>query len=140
MSCLSNKEELAYELRQAFEAVSPFIEKHTLIVCPQCEDVCCIDKHGRYDEDDILFLSALGVEVVDSNGLKETDPCRYLTEKGCSLPRWRRPFRCTYFFCDTLLRSLEGDDAKFYRAFVDYLQCLIYLRQRLRGLRDDPSK
>jgi len=126
---------LAHELRQTFDLISPFIERHTSIVCPRCKDVCCIDKHGRYDRDDILFLKALGIErLVEDNALRETDPCRYLTEEGCSLPRWRRPFRCTYFFCDPLLKSLQGDDPKFYRTFVDYLQHLISVRGRLLGM------
>jgi hypothetical protein len=135
-TCVSYEEkELACELRQTFDLISPFIERHTSIICPQCEDVCCIDRHGRYDEDDIRFLNALGIEVVmNNNAGGETDPCRYLTEKGCSLPRWKRPFRCTHFFCDPLLKSLETDDPKLYRAFVDYLQHLIYLRQRLLNM------
>jgi len=124
--------ELADELRQAFKAVSPFIEKHTAIVCPECRKVCCIDKHGRYDTNDLLFLRALGVKKRDDlPDREESAPCRYLNEKGCSRERWERPFRCTQFFCDALLKSLENDNAKLYRAFVDYLQHLISVRQRL---------
>jgi len=124
--------ELADELRQAFKAVSPFIEKHTAIVCPECRKVCCIDKHGRYDTNDLLFLRALGVKKHDDlPDREESAPCRYLNENGCSRERWERPFRCTQFFCDALLKSLENDNAKLYRAFVDYLQHLISVRQRL---------
>ncbi|MBI4683059.1 MAG: hypothetical protein HY757_08175 [Nitrospirae bacterium] len=80
------KSELADELKEAFKAVSPFIEKHTLIVCPECEKVCCIDKHGRYDIDDLIFLRALGVEVKNNQpDREETGPCRYMNEKGCLL-------------------------------------------------------
>jgi hypothetical protein len=127
-----NLAELADEVRQAFKTVSPFIEKHTAIVCPECKKVCCIDKHGRYDENDLLFFRALGVNKhhnLPDRG--ESDPCRYLNEKGCSRERWERPFRCTQFFCDALLKSLENDNAKLYRAFVEYLQYLISVRQRL---------
>lgn len=127
-----NLSELADELRQAFKAVSPFIEKHTAIVCPECKKVCCIDKHGRYDKNDLAFIRALGVKKqYDLPDRDESDPCRFLNEKGCSRERWERPFRCTQFFCDALLKSLENDNAKFYRAFVDYLQHLISVRQRL---------
>lgn len=126
--------ELAYEIRDAFDAVSPFIEKHTAIVCPKCRQVCCRDKHGRPDKDDLLFLRALGAEMpagVPERG--ESDPCRFLTDTGCSLQRWRRPFRCTFFFCDPLLKSLEDDNAKLYRAFVQYFQHLVSVRRRLLG-------
>jgi hypothetical protein len=127
-----NRKELAQELRYTFDTVSPFIEKHTSIVCPECEKVCCIDKHGHYDSNDIVFLRALGTEIIyKPPDRKETDPCRFLTDTGCSLERWARPYRCTYFFCDPVLKSLENDNAKLYRAFVEYFQHLVYIRQRL---------
>ncbi len=124
--------DMAQEVKDAFSAVSPFIEKHTSIVCPECEKVCCIDRHGRYDKNDRLFLKALGTErhhiPVDR---EETVPCRFLNEKGCSRRRWERPFRCTHFFCDPLLKSLENDNAKLYGAFIAYLQHLVDVRRRL---------
>ncbi|HDH00812.1 MAG TPA: hypothetical protein ENG80_03255 [Nitrospirae bacterium] len=127
-----DKTELANELKLAFSAVSPFIEKHTSIVCPACEKVCCIDKHGRYDNNDLVFLGPLGADISHNpSGREETDPCRFLDEKGCSRERWQRPFRCTFFFCDALLESLEDDNAKLYRAFTAFLQHLVYVRQKL---------
>ena len=81
-----NKAELAEELREAFDIVSPFIEKHTAIVCPDCESVCCKDKHGRYDENDLVFLETLGVDIPpDIPEKEEMDGCRYIMEKGCPL-------------------------------------------------------
>ncbi|MBI4682066.1 MAG: hypothetical protein HY757_03070, partial [Nitrospirae bacterium] len=85
--------------------------------------------------DDLIFLRALGVEVKNNQpDREETGPCRYMNEKGCLLERWERPFRCTQFFCDALLKSLENDNAKLYRAFVEYLKHLIEVRQRLLDL------
>lgn len=128
----SSAAELAGDLREAFDVVSPFIEKHTAIVCPGCENLCCKDRHGRYDENDLFFLTALGVAVTaDQSGPEESGPCRHMGAMGCSLERWMRPFRCTHFFCDALLKSLENDNAKLYRTFVDYLQHLISIRERL---------
>jgi hypothetical protein len=127
-----DKNALAEELREVFDTVSPFIEKHTAIVCPDCENVCCMDKHGRYDEHDIIFLKALDVDIpADAVEREETDGCRYMTENGCSLERWMRPYRCTFFFCDALLKSLEGDNPKLYRAFREYFDHMVSTRQKL---------
>lgn len=125
--------EIAYEMREMFDLLSPFLEKHTSSICPACENVCCADKHGRYDGDDLLFLDALGIEVPsEETGRKYDDQsCRYMTERGCFLPRWMRPYRCTFFFCDRLLKSIQEGDTKLYRAFIGYFQYLIHLRQRL---------
>lgn len=125
------KKELAQQLKEAFDLVSPFIEKHTAIVCPDCENLCCMDRHGRYDGNDLVFLGALGADTSqDACGREETDGCRYMMETGCSLERWKRPYRCTYFFCNPLLKSME-DDTKLYRAFMTYYEHLVELRGRL---------
>ena len=123
---------LAEDVKAAFIEVSPFIEKHTAIVCPDCENVCCKDKHARHDSDDLLFLNALSAELPsDVPGLEESDPCRNMTDMGCSLERWMRPGRCTTFFCDELLESLQGGDPKLYRAFMIYLKYLADARSEL---------
>ncbi|UCH79961.1 MAG: hypothetical protein JSW20_09425 [Nitrospiraceae bacterium] len=127
-----NTRELALEIKHAFNMVSPFIEKHSARVCPECNNLCCKDKHGRYDKDDVTFLEALGENMLpEFPDRDESGPCRYMAEKGCSIERYVRPFRCTHFFCDPLLKSLENDNAKLYRAFVEYFQHLISIRQRL---------
>ncbi len=93
-----DKKELAHEIKETFNVVSPFIEKHTSLVCPDCVKVCCADKHGRYDSDDLLFLKTLGIKIPQGMpDRKEIEPCRYITDKGCALERWMRPFRCTFF-------------------------------------------
>jgi hypothetical protein len=122
---------IANELKKAFDAVSPFIQKHTAIVCPLCKNVCCINKHGYYDEDDLIFIRILGIKIpsyIPDRG--DIDPCRFLREDGCSLERWMRPFRCTWYFCEPLLESMTGDKARLYREFVNSLQRLISIRQK----------
>jgi len=126
-----NKKEIANELKKIFNAVSPFIEKHTALICPLCERVCCINKHGSHTKDDIYFFTALGIKAPFINrNKKETDPCGYLAENGCSLRRWERPFRCTWFFCDPLLESMKVN-GRAYREFVNSLNTLILVRQKL---------
>ena len=125
-------DDLANEIKEAFNTVSPFIEKHTAIVCPDCNNLCCKDKHGRHDEDDIKFLKAINEPIPpEQTDRNESGPCRYISEKGFSIERYLRPFRCTHFFCDPLLKSLENDNAKLYRAFITYLKHLICSRQKL---------
>ena len=127
----TDKTEIASELKEILEAVSPFIEKHTALICPLCKRVCCINKHGRHTKEDICFFRALGLEEpsIDRYG-KDSDPCGYLAANGCSLHRWERPFRCTWFFCDPLLQSMK-DNCKEYREFVNSLNMLILARQEL---------
>jgi hypothetical protein len=122
----------ARELRCLFDSLTPFIQGHTERVCPVCERVCCIDRHGRYDREDKIFISVLGIQIpAFIHDRKDTDPCRYLTSGGCSIERWQRPFRCTWYFCDALLESMKDDRGKPYRSFVHSLQKLVLIRQQL---------
>ena len=124
----------ARDLKDAVKMVSPFIEKHTSIVCPDCESICCKDKHARYDHNDLVFMKAMEVDTsCDNSGLEEADPCRNMTETGCDLERWMRPFRCTSFFCDPLLKSMEGDNSKLYRAFMMFFEHMVSSRKLLLG-------
>jgi len=133
-STAEGRKEIASQLKEAFKTISPFIEKHTAIVCPECETVCCADKHGRYDSNDLLFHEALGADIMEfPPGREEHDACRFIGDTGCCLERWMRPYRCTFFFCNTLLKSLETDNAKLYGAFIDYFQYLVSLRKELIG-------
>ena len=127
-----NAEELAIEMKEAFKTISPFIEKHTAIVCPECRHLCCKDKHGRYDQDDIIFLHAINAAIPPEQPERDgSGPCRYMRGNGCSIDRYLRPFRCTHFFCNPLLKSLEEDNAKLYSAFIEYFEHLISMRQKL---------
>ena len=130
-----NQIRLAAEIKSLFKTISPFFEKHTSKVCPLCKTVCCINKHGYYSKEDIFFLSVLKVDIpsFEQDGIA-ADPCKFLTEKGCSLQRWMRPFRCTWFFCDPLHRSMLDDNKRVYREFIQTLQKLISVRQKLIDL------
>lgn len=99
----------ARELREAYEAVSLLIEGFTSRICPECRNVCCIDRHGTHEEADILFLEALGGGVPEEPPREsDTEPCRHLGLRGCAIPRWRRPYRCTWYFCPPLLEAMPS--------------------------------
>jgi hypothetical protein len=120
------------DLMNAFDAVSLYIERHTSLVCPSCKNICCINKHGNYDDSDEIFIRALGLGSLEQlYDRMDTEPCRYLQSSGCSLPRYRRPFRCTWYFCEGLLSSMQDDPPREYRAFIRNLENLRLLRQEI---------
>jgi hypothetical protein len=125
---------VAREMKLAYEAVSPFIEKHTARACPSCPKVCCIDRHAVHEEEDTAFFSALGIDPPHMRAKeRDTEPCRHISSRGCSLPRWQRPYRCTWYFCQALLDEMPEENAGEYRKFIGALRRLRLLRQRLLG-------
>jgi len=100
--------ELARKIQDGFEKISPLIQQNTERICPECNSVCCISKHGYYIFEDLIYLCALGRRPADCEfGKNETDPCQFLSHNGCSIDRPFRPSGCTWYFCDPLLEYME---------------------------------
>jgi hypothetical protein len=123
----------AAEIRALIEAVSRDIERHTAAVCTGCSSVCCIHRHSRYDRSDGIFLAALGLDVPEyDSDTEDTAPCRFLGARGCILPRSRRPYRCTWFFCTPLLDHIIGTSGPpDYRRFMRTLRTITEKRTRM---------
>jgi len=100
--------QFAQEVYRGVREVSPFIECITREVCPSCKDVCCINKHGFYNFEDLIYLHALGLKPLPPDFMKkETDPCQFLSPTGCIMERSVRPSGCNWYFCDSLFDSME---------------------------------
>ncbi|MEM2126430.1 MAG: hypothetical protein QXQ53_08550 [Candidatus Methanosuratincola sp.] len=124
--------EKARRVRELIKSIDPFIQNHTSIVCPLCTNVCCINRHGRYDHYDLIYLLCLGhPPPADDPAIKDEDPCRFLTPSGCILERHLRPFRCTWHFCPELITAIERGPAKAYRTFLSQFQEIQRLRLEL---------
>lgn len=123
----------AAEAMELIEAISTDIEQHTATICVHCTGVCCIDRHARYDLSDRIFLAALGLTVPEyASRIEETAPCRFLGNCGCSLRRFQRPYRCTWFFCAPLLDHIVAQYApSAYRRFMRTLQAITETRTRM---------
>ena len=117
-------------LRNAIETIDAFIEKHTTEVCPHCGNVCCINRHGYYDCADLIYIQALGLEPpAYKEDVRDTDRCQFLSATGCTIERPLRPFRCNWYFCGALLKSMEDGAAKPYRQFIKEFQKIIELKK-----------
>ncbi|MBE0425630.1 MAG: hypothetical protein IBX72_03165 [Nitrospirae bacterium] len=105
---LQEVKELAWKIKEGFEKISPLIQKFTGEICPTCKDVCCINKHGFYNFEDLIYLHSLGLSPPDYKFQgDELDPCQFLSSRGCILERQFRPSGCNWYFCDPLLEHME---------------------------------
>jgi hypothetical protein len=118
----------AEKLKQLLIESSPSIEEYTSPLCPGCIDVCCRQKHGLYRERDIGYLRALGIAPPMRDGTRPLDgPCECMGPRGCTLPRWMRPFKCTWYFCEPLLAALNNGPQKKARRLAALMQEMIDL-------------
>ena len=124
-------EDILVGLRVLFEEINPLMERYIPEVCPDCEDVCCKQRHAYYDAEDMIYISARGLSVPEYSERGLDEPCEFLSFEGCSRPRWQRPFRCTWFFCGPLLQHMNDGPGRPYRRLVGLLQDIVELRSEL---------
>jgi hypothetical protein len=129
---MSTIRELARDAAEAIEALSPSIERHTSVVCPDCKRVCCVNRYSYHELSDIIYLSSLGERPpAYRQGVGDTEPCQFIGERGCTLKRSLRPHRCNWFFCSPLLDHIQASPAREYRAFIAGLEEVNRKRERL---------
>ncbi len=130
---LNKVRDIAAGVAEEIENLSVFIQKHTAVVCPECSDVCCINRHSYHTFEDIVCIYALGEQIpLHTPGLDDSEACQFLGKLGCVIPRALRPHRCNWYFCTRLLdRITELSTARNYRLFIRLLQKITWQRQRL---------
>jgi len=127
-----NQVVIANHLKQLLIVSSPFLDEYTALVCPLCSDVCCRQKHGLYRENDMRYLHALDIDAPLRDATKpDWGPCECLGPQGCLQPRWLRPFKCTWYFCDQLLAALNEGPQRKARRIITSLQEMIVLYNAL---------
>ena len=100
--------EIAQKVKAGIEKINPFIQQSTEAVCPRCTNVCCINKHGYHNSEDLIYNYALGLRLPNYNfDTNDSAPCQFLSNKGCIMPRSVRPSGCNWYFCDPLLDHME---------------------------------
>ncbi len=119
----------AHTIKRALIDISPLIEEYTTQVCPDCGDVCCKQRHGIMNEHDLRYLAALGEPAPAYDPARQLDGhCQFMGPRGCTTPRWLRPWRCTSYFCDALLDAMNNGTQKKAREMSALIQKVVDIR------------
>lgn len=105
------------------------------LTCPACDNPCCRGREVFFNQADLLYLVASGEEFLPGQTRAiPGEPCRYLTDTGCRLPRISRPYVCVWFLCDPQMALFQEEHAAFQRHFVDVLRSVRTSRLVLESL------
>jgi hypothetical protein len=127
--------EKATRFKAAFDRLDPFIQSYTAEVCPYCGTVCCAMRHGIPEFADIVGFLSMGLEVPGYDLTRDIGGrCQFMGDTGCSLSRIERPYRCTWYFCDPLLKQIEIGPASHYRLFIKDVEGLASARGELMAV------
>ena len=92
--------DLGQRIRRRIEALDDPMNDLCARTCPDCQDPCCRRAKVWFDFKDLIYLH-LGAMAIPTGQLIASlnETCRYLSDKGCTLPRGQRPFVCTWYVC-----------------------------------------
>ncbi len=119
--------DLAREILNSFDRLSAGMDSLCNLTCPGCRDNCCKRATIWYDFRDMLYLYFGPGKMPQRQLEKSPGPsgirCANLRTFGCVLPRARRPFVCTWYFCP---------DQKILPAYA-HLNAIILKIKEMRG-------
>lgn len=104
----------ASDLVDCLRLADKLMDQLCAVACPWCPAPCCIDARVWLDQVDLAFIHLAGFEPPPAqlrDNLHQT--CRYLGSRGCLLPRFIRPWVCTWHLCPTLKRRLARVPSQF---------------------------
>lgn len=133
----------ASEITNAYERLDKPIQMICESTCINCRDICCIRASIWFDFKDLLYLY-FGLsrfpehqihkkEIRSDSGLTEKKifGCCHLTSKGCGLPRQKRPFVCTWYFCPPQVEILNDHANHLKQIVKPVIPIIKELRQKL---------
>ena len=100
---------LADTISHTISSLEPVLSELCLQTCPDCSNPCCERATVRYDFRDLIFLHLQhkGLPLFQPKP-DPGSPCYMLGEKGCLLPRYMRPFMCTWYLCPVQMDLVRG--------------------------------
>ena len=123
---------VAGHLETQLKALFPILDELCIHTCPRCPEPCCLTAKIWFDFKDLLFLHLARKPVpLNPPVSAREDTCRYLSHKGCMLPRSSRPWICTWYLCPVQTAILRKRDSRRYDAFNRIIHQIKKLREVL---------
>ncbi len=110
--------QLGETVKQAIQGLEPILSQFTEPICAECPTGCCVNSHAFPDFEDLIFFKSIGLpwQYYDMTR-PEHGTCQFLSHSGCKLLRIQRSYRCTWYFCDSLLFKFEKNNRRDFHIF-----------------------
>ncbi len=100
--------QLAGDIGDGIDALTPLMTALCRRTCRFCPDPCCITHTVWFDFQDLLLLHLLKKPIPVRQAATEAgQACPYLAHHGCRLPPSLRPWMCIQYVCSTQTALLK---------------------------------
>ncbi len=104
-------------------------------ICFQCSAPCCLVADVSYDFRDLLFIIMTDQELPPGQPRRKSgEVCRYLGDAGCRIPRFRRPWICTWYLCAAQKKYLAGNQDMSVDSIISVIADVGKLRKQMENL------
>jgi len=108
-SRLRAAEDLAHAIERRLGWLFTVMDELCRNCCPWCPEPCCIVNKVWFDFRDLLFFHLLQLPIPPAQlNCGHDQACRYLTHRGCAMPRIIRPWACNQYVCGTQTRFMAA--------------------------------
>ena len=100
---------LSQKLSDCLTSISPLLDELCANTCVWCPEPCCLAAKVWFDFQDLLYLHTGRQPIPLAQPLQNLkNTCRYLSKRGCTLPRLIRPWICTWYLCPVQKSNLKN--------------------------------
>ncbi len=100
--------ELAVGIAQGIAGLDGAMDDLCAACCNHCPQICCRQATIWYDFKDLIAIHLTGAQLPAAQITRDAgQPCPHLAQSGCTLPRVRRPFVCTWYLCPAHMASVR---------------------------------
>jgi hypothetical protein len=127
----------AKEISLNIQRLDVLMNRYCEATCPSCDDPCCDGRRVFYNRADLLYLIGTGDHLPPGQTRRTAgEACRYLTPRGCVLPREKRPYVCVWFLCEPQMELFQAEKAATQRKTLNTFLEIRSHRLRLESLLD----
>ena len=103
---------IARVIYNRLESISDSLDGLGRITCSRCPEICCLSASPWYDMRDLVYLHMNQLPIPLSQTISDTgETCRYISLRGCKLPRSIRPWICTWYLCPSQMANARKNKA-----------------------------
>ena len=125
---------IARRVRSRLETIFELLDGLCAATCSRCPDPCCLTASPWYDFRDLIFLhlNRLAITLTQPIEVYRT-ACRFLSSRGCTLPRSIRPWICTWYLCPVQTANLKKRRLDQYETFNRTIQEIKRCRRQMEN-------
>jgi len=127
---------VASEINSLLKLIDQKLDLLCSRTCTRCESPCCLVADVSYDFRDLVFIHLMADRKLPPGQPRQKagEVCRYLDADGCRIPRFQRPWICTWYICASQKKFLAAPQGMPLDSILSVIADIGKLRKQMEKL------